>query len=125
MAASLVANTLETLARRSRLKIGIDLADQPTGFVASYTTRDKIEGEVTIEADQDTRFDSVEITFEGMPLSVIYFAFASLLPFRHLENNRRTTSNTRLSSKPAQRVPDLPQASPAHRRDLVSGTTSV
>lgn len=67
-----IINTLETLARRARLKIGIDLADKPTGFVASYTTLDKIEGEVTIEADQDTRFDSVEITFEGMYHSDLY-----------------------------------------------------
>ncbi|KAL1962185.1 hypothetical protein VTN77DRAFT_531 [Rasamsonia byssochlamydoides] len=68
MPASLItrgASTLESLSRRSRLKIDIDLIGQNTGFVASYTTLDKIEGVVTVHADQDTNFHSVEITFEG------------------------------------------------------------
>jgi hypothetical protein len=68
MATSIInrsASTLESLTKRGRLKIGIDLLGQDTGFVASYTTRDRIEGEVTVEAEYDTRFDSVEITFEG------------------------------------------------------------
>jgi hypothetical protein len=50
----------------SRLKIGIDLKQQPPGFVPSYTTLDRIEGEVTIEADRDTNFDHIAITFEGI-----------------------------------------------------------
>lgn len=56
-----------SLTRRSRPKVGIDLVNQRDGLVASYTTGDKIEGEVTISTEQDTPFDDVDITFEGMP----------------------------------------------------------
>jgi hypothetical protein len=47
------------------MQVGIDLTGQAKGFVASYTTLDKIEGEVTVQADFDTKFDHVEITFDG------------------------------------------------------------
>ncbi|KAL1877823.1 hypothetical protein Plec18167_004792 [Paecilomyces lecythidis] len=59
-------STFESLTKRSRPKIEIDLVDQRDGFVASYTTGDKIEGEVTIIADHDTQFDDIDITFEGL-----------------------------------------------------------
>jgi hypothetical protein len=69
VAASLMsfgANSIESFSwRSSRLKIGIGLNGQTKGFVASYTTLDKIEGEVTVEVDHDTKFDHIEIAFEG------------------------------------------------------------
>ncbi|GAD95707.1 arrestin (or S-antigen), N-terminal domain protein [Paecilomyces variotii No. 5] len=58
-------STFESLTKRSRPKVEIDLVDQRDGFVASYTTGDRIEGEVTIVADHDTQFDDIDITFEG------------------------------------------------------------
>lgn len=60
------AYSFDAVARRtSRLHVDVSLNEQAQGFVASYTTLDQIEGEVTIAADFDTRFDHVEITFEG------------------------------------------------------------
>lgn len=38
----------------------------PGAFIKSYSTLDKIEGSVTISARTDTRFDGLEITFNGM-----------------------------------------------------------
>lgn len=58
-------STFESLTKRSRPKVGIDLVDQKDGFVASYTTGDKIEGEVTVTAEHDIQFDDINITFEG------------------------------------------------------------
>ncbi|KAH3012430.1 hypothetical protein KXW60_009119 [Aspergillus fumigatus] len=68
MAASIItrgSSSLESLKGRSRPKIQIDLVNQTEGLVSSYTTKDQIEGTVTIRVDHDTRFEDVEITFEG------------------------------------------------------------
>lgn len=59
------ASTLESLTKRSRPRIGIDLRGQTDGFVNSYTTLDTIRGEVTIAVEHDTPFDEIDITFEG------------------------------------------------------------
>ena len=60
------SNAVESITRHmSRVKVDIVLHDQPSGIVASYTTRDRIAGEVTVTTEQDTKFDFVEITFEG------------------------------------------------------------
>lgn len=49
----------------ARLKVDIVLFGQVNGLVPSYTTFDKIEGEVHIQAVQDTEFDHIQISFEG------------------------------------------------------------
>ncbi|KAJ9293556.1 hypothetical protein DTO271G3_7635 [Paecilomyces variotii] len=59
-------STFESLTKRSRPKVEVDLVDQKDGFVASYTTGDKIEGEVTVTAEHDIQFDEINITFEGL-----------------------------------------------------------
>jgi hypothetical protein len=59
------ANTFDSLTKRSRPKVGINLANQSDGFVASYTTFDKIEGEITVDVEQNTPFQSIEIAFDG------------------------------------------------------------
>jgi len=51
--------------RNPRLKVDIALNGQVKGLVPSYTTFDKIEGEVHIQAGRGTEFDHVQITFEG------------------------------------------------------------
>ncbi|GMG01217.1 unnamed protein product [Aspergillus oryzae] len=58
------SSTLESLTQ-SRPKVNIELAGQTEGLVNSYTTKDRIEGTAVITVDHDTRFDEVEITFEG------------------------------------------------------------
>ncbi|KAE8417719.1 hypothetical protein BDV36DRAFT_256232 [Aspergillus pseudocaelatus] len=58
------SSTLESLTQ-SRPKVDIELTGQTEGFVSSYTTKDRIEGTAVITVDRDTRFDDVEITFEG------------------------------------------------------------
>ncbi|EAW06965.1 arrestin (or S-antigen), N-terminal domain protein [Aspergillus clavatus NRRL 1] len=68
MAASILtrgSSSLEAITGRSRPKIQIELAGETNGLVSSYTTKDHIEGTATITVDRDTRFEEVEITFEG------------------------------------------------------------
>lgn len=53
-------------ASRNKPAITIDLHDdQQEVFVPSYTTLDKIKGQVTITAPYDTSFDQIYITLEG------------------------------------------------------------
>jgi hypothetical protein len=60
------AEKLDAWTRRSQINIDIGLAGQQPGHVNSYTTADKIEGTVTISVEHETRFDEIEIVFEGM-----------------------------------------------------------
>lgn len=59
------ASMLESLTKRSRPRVGIELIGQTDGFVSSYTTWDTIRGEVSVTVDHDTPFDDIDITFEG------------------------------------------------------------
>ncbi|KAF3389608.1 hypothetical protein F1880_004473 [Penicillium rolfsii] len=59
------SETLDVFIHRSQPKVEIELVGQKPGLVASYTTSDQIEGSVKITVDADTRFDEVEITFQG------------------------------------------------------------
>lgn len=57
---------LEAWTRRSQPKIEIDLTGQEPGHVNCYTTGENIDGIVTITVEHETRFDEVEIVFEGI-----------------------------------------------------------
>ncbi|CAI7572963.1 unnamed protein product [Penicillium glandicola] len=57
---------LDTWSRRSQPKIEIYLAGQTPGHVNSYTTGESIDGNVTVTVDYETRFDEIEILFEGV-----------------------------------------------------------
>jgi hypothetical protein len=59
------SETFDVFTRRSQPKIEIDLVGQTPGLVSSYTTGDHIEGTVTITVEHETRFDEVEIAFQG------------------------------------------------------------
>lgn len=60
------AGAMDAFSRRSaRLHVDIVLKGQTKGLVPSYTTFDRIEGEVHITADKDTEFDQIQINFEG------------------------------------------------------------
>ncbi|OJI91280.1 hypothetical protein ASPTUDRAFT_299284 [Aspergillus tubingensis CBS 134.48] len=59
------SSSLANFTVRSRPKVDIILANQADGLVPSFTTGDTIKGTVTITVDHDTRFDDLEITFEG------------------------------------------------------------
>ena len=59
------ASTFEALTNRSRPKININLVNDVAGFVTSYTTFDKIQGEVTVEVEQSTALHSIEIALDG------------------------------------------------------------
>lgn len=59
------SNTLDSLTSRCRPKVKIDLVGQKQGFVSSYTTGDRIDGNTLITVDHDTSFDEIEISFEG------------------------------------------------------------
>ena len=57
---------LDAWTRRSQVKIEIDMAGQKPGHVNSYTTAENIEGTVRISVEHETRFDEIEIVFEGI-----------------------------------------------------------
>ena len=66
------SETLDIFTRRSVPKVEIELVGQKPGLVNSYTTGDQIEGSVKITVDADTRFDEVEIVFQGtLPYIII------------------------------------------------------
>lgn len=59
------SDRLDAWTRRSQPKIEINLAGQKTGHVNSYTTGESIDGSITVTVEHDTRFEEVEIVFEG------------------------------------------------------------
>lgn len=59
------SETLDVFTRRCQPKIELNLTGQKPGLVNSYTTGDQVEGTVIITVEQETRFDEVEITFQG------------------------------------------------------------
>ncbi|PLB41034.1 arrestin (or S-antigen), N-terminal domain protein [Aspergillus candidus] len=59
------SSSLETFTNYARPKINIELVNQADGLVNSYTSKDRIEGTAMVTVDRDTRFDEVDITFEG------------------------------------------------------------
>lgn len=57
---------LRALTQRTKPVIEISLKDEDKNVPApAYTTLDQIEGEASITAPSDTRFDTIEITFTG------------------------------------------------------------
>ncbi|KAJ5087024.1 hypothetical protein NUU61_008331 [Penicillium alfredii] len=63
--ASSGSDTLDAWTKRSQPKIEIELMGQTPGLVSSYTTGDHIDGTATITVSQETRFDEIEIIFQG------------------------------------------------------------
>lgn len=59
------SDSLDIWGRRAAPQVEINFAGQRPGLVNSYTTGDKIEGTVTISVERDTRFDEIEIIFQG------------------------------------------------------------
>jgi hypothetical protein len=59
------SDKLDAWTRRSQPKIEIHLAGQKPGHVNSYTTGESIDGSITVTVDHETRFDEIEIAFEG------------------------------------------------------------
>ncbi|OKL61536.1 hypothetical protein UA08_03311 [Talaromyces atroroseus] len=75
---------MDFLSRRlSRLNVDININGQVQGSVPSYTTFDKIEGEVVIRAEKDVQFDHVVICFEGMTKTTLM----RQSPMAHVSNN--------------------------------------
>lgn len=84
-----------SLAQKPKLAVGITLNDQQNAYVSSYTTLEPIEGVVSITASQDTQFDDVRITFEGMSLRSHPFFTLFQKPRHRTQNSnllRRTNS---------------------------------
>lgn len=74
-----VRTQVKTLTAKSRIAVDITLNDNQQGaYVSSYTTLDKIEGEVSITAPCDTSFDDISITFDGKS----YYPYILFLLFR-------------------------------------------
>lgn len=72
-----IRSPMAALAPRSKIAVDIILNNnQQDAYVSSYTTLDKIEGEVSITAPSDTSFDDILITFEGMRLLSFQLLFS-------------------------------------------------
>ncbi|KAJ6051321.1 hypothetical protein N7460_001855 [Penicillium canescens] len=52
--------------RRQRCNLKIDLAEEKTGAMKTYTSGDPIEGVASITCDCDTPFDEIQIVLEGL-----------------------------------------------------------
>ncbi|CAI7629339.1 unnamed protein product [Penicillium palitans] len=65
------SDRLDAWTRRSQPKIEINLAGQKTGHVNSYTTGESIDGSITVTVEHDTRFEEVEIVFEGVARTTV------------------------------------------------------
>jgi hypothetical protein len=79
-----VASHIRALSQVGKPAIDIALSDDEQGaYVRSYSTFDKIEGEVSITAPHDTRFDEIFITFEGeMRFCGLFAILSSFIPYR-------------------------------------------
>jgi hypothetical protein len=51
--------------KRQKYKLKIDLDEEETGAMKTYTTGDLIEGTAIIMFHCDTRYDDIEIVLEG------------------------------------------------------------
>ncbi|KLJ11703.1 hypothetical protein EMPG_13125 [Blastomyces silverae] len=74
MATSITArgsNPFDTLSLRSKPSVIISLKNQQGSPINSYTTLDRIEGEVSVTSDYDTCFAHLSISFEGTSRTVI------------------------------------------------------
>ncbi len=64
-----VASHLRSIAQKSQPVIDISLNNRAEGtygaYISSFTTLDRIEGEVSITTWTDQRFDDIQITLEG------------------------------------------------------------
>lgn len=60
------SDRLDAWTRRSQPKIEINITGQKPGHVNSYTTGESIDGSITVTVEHDTRFEEVEIVFEGI-----------------------------------------------------------
>ncbi|CAG7983141.1 unnamed protein product [Penicillium nalgiovense] len=65
------SDKLDAWTRRSQPKIEIRLAGQTPGHVNSYTTGESIDGSITVTVDHETRFDEIEIAFEGVSRTTV------------------------------------------------------
>ncbi|KAJ5868876.1 hypothetical protein N7534_003429 [Penicillium rubens] len=65
------SDKLDAWTRRSQPKIEIHLAGQKPGHVNSYTTGESIDGSITVTVDHETRFDEIEIAFEGVSRTTV------------------------------------------------------
>lgn len=55
----------DSWSRRSQPKVEIHLVGQKPGHVNSYTTGESIDGTITVTVEHETRFEDIEIVFEG------------------------------------------------------------
>ncbi|KAI9816984.1 MAG: hypothetical protein M1832_004968 [Thelocarpon impressellum] len=60
-----VASQMRSLAQMGQPSIDIELNDQRGAYMSSYTTSDRLHGQVSITAPHDSRFDDIHITLEG------------------------------------------------------------
>ncbi|KAI9779053.1 MAG: hypothetical protein M1839_007719 [Geoglossum umbratile] len=104
-----VATHLRALSQIGKPAIEIALNDDGQGaYNRTYSTSDRIEGEVSITAPSDTRFDEVSITFEGNSKVFVETLSAHASTARVDANHRFLRLNQPIptSSYPVPRVAD-------------------
>lgn len=63
---------LLSMAQTNKPNVAIDFDDGPDqGCPRSYTTWDTITGKVALTAPRDTRFESIEVSLDGMLVSFL------------------------------------------------------
>ena len=60
-----VATQVRAFAQKGRPDIQVTLNDQEGAYISTYTTKDQLQGEASITAPHDARFDEVHLTLEG------------------------------------------------------------
>ena len=80
VANSAISIKMRNFAMQGKPVVDISLKNESGphgGYVSSFSTLDKLEGEVSVTAPHDTRFDNLEIAFIGTYLSAPCQALAS------------------------------------------------
>lgn len=115
IANSAISIKMRNFAMQGKPVIDISLNGE-SSYVTSFSTMDKLEGEVSVTAPHDTRFDDIEIAFVGTYL----FSPAEPQPtnpyHRPIEHICRQVCNCSHHVFAIRRNPPVSQASPAHRR---------
>jgi hypothetical protein len=82
---------LQSFSLRKTSDVDIILDDEDDhSFVSSYTTLDKISGQVVIRCTKDTNFNDLEISFEGVT-ETCKFATVEKALVQHLRLSEAST----------------------------------
>lgn len=77
-----LASKMRTLSIQGKPAVTISLDGEHGSYMTSYSNLDKLEGQVSITAPSDTRFDELDISLLG-PFALIFPSTKCLADFHH------------------------------------------